>query len=157
MTSAFLSKRLVTIITNVPGITLDLEACRLKDYDRGVMVELFRDLEFRTLVDRLPDSNRPASDETAIVTPTGQLALFAEMAPEPVAVAEGEAPAEPMPYGLVVSEEGLARLVETLQHASLIAFDTETTATDAPAGRPGGHLAGLGRGAVGLHSRRPSC
>ncbi|HRX04011.1 MAG TPA: 5'-3' exonuclease H3TH domain-containing protein, partial [Anaerolineae bacterium] len=44
--SAFLSKRLVTIITDVPGVALDLEACRLKDYDRGVMVELFRELEF---------------------------------------------------------------------------------------------------------------
>ena len=130
--SAFLSKRLVTIITDVPGVALDLEACRLKDYDRGVMVELFRELEFRTLVDRLPDSNRPGNElaSETVATPTGQLALFADMAPQPAAPTD-EAPAEPMPYGLVVSEEGLARLVETLQQASLIAFDTETTATDA--------------------------
>ncbi|MCB0254794.1 MAG: DNA polymerase I [Caldilineae bacterium] len=130
---AFLSKRLVTIVTDVPGVTLDLEACRLKDYDKDVMIELFRDLEFRTLVDRLPDSNRPGgeTDSHAVVTPTGQLALFAEMAPQPTETDATEAPDEPMPYGLVVSEEGLARLVETLRQASLIAFDTETTATDA--------------------------
>lgn len=130
--SAYLSKRLVTIVTDVPGITLDLEACRLKDYDKDVMVELFRELEFRTLVDRLPDSNRPSGDVVSetIVTPTGQLALFAEMTPQPAEPAT-ELSGEPMPYGLVVSEEELAKLVETLQGASLIAFDTETTATDA--------------------------
>ncbi|MEZ4767416.1 MAG: DNA polymerase I [Caldilineales bacterium] len=131
--SAFLSKRLVTIITDVPGVTLDLEACRLKDYDKDVMIELFRELEFRTLVDRLPDSNRPGGETAsdAVVTPTGQLALFAEMAPQPAEAHAAAAPDEPMPYGLVVSEEGLARLVTTLQRAALIAFDTETTATDA--------------------------
>ena len=42
--------------------TLDLEACRLKDYDKDEVVELFRDLEFRSLVDRLPDSNRPSGE-----------------------------------------------------------------------------------------------
>ncbi|HRX03662.1 MAG TPA: DNA polymerase I, partial [Anaerolineae bacterium] len=82
--------------------------------------------------DRLPDSNRPGNElaSETVATPTGQLALFADMAPQPAAPTD-EAPAEPMPYGLVVSEEGLTRLVETLQQASLIAFDTETTATDA--------------------------
>ena len=35
------------------------------------------------------------------------------------------------PTGWWSGEEGLARLVETLQQASLIAFDTETTATGA--------------------------
>lgn len=127
--SAFLSKRLVTIITDVPGVDLDLEACRLKDYDKDVVVELFRELEFRTLMDRLPDSSRPGEETVsgAVVTPTGQLALFAEMTQQPAA---DEAPGEPLPYGLVVSEEGLDKLVETLQAASLIAFDTETTATD---------------------------
>ncbi|HEX6513458.1 MAG TPA: 5'-3' exonuclease H3TH domain-containing protein, partial [Chloroflexota bacterium] len=51
-----LGKRLATIV-EAPGITLDLEACRRPEYDRSAAVELFRELEFNSLVPRLP---RPA-------------------------------------------------------------------------------------------------
>lgn len=125
---AFLSKQLVTIVEQVPGVQLDLEACRVKDYDQARVLELFRELEFRTLVDRLPESSRPSTETASVIaTPTGQLALFADMAVE--APVEAEA-GQPSPYGVVVSEAGLRQLVETLQGAELIAFDTETTATD---------------------------
>ncbi|MCS6844888.1 MAG: DNA polymerase I [Caldilineales bacterium] len=119
--AAFLSKRLVTIVTDVPGVALDLEACRLHDYDQAEVTELFRELEFRTLMDRLPPSTRAAPPAAA---PSGQLALFGEEAP-------AEAAAEPSPYPIVNTQEALDRLVRTLQSAELIAFDTETTAVDA--------------------------
>jgi DNA polymerase-1 len=44
---------LVTIDRNVP-MELDLSAGRLDDYDRGEVLRLFREYEFRTLVERLP-------------------------------------------------------------------------------------------------------
>ncbi len=122
--SAFLSKHLVTIVTDVPGVALDLDACRVQDYDQEQVSELFRDLEFRTLIDRLPPSTRAMPPVEA--GPGGQLALFGEEAP-----AARAAEQEPSPYAVIDSEPALAELVQTLQAAPLIAFDTETTSTDA--------------------------
>ncbi|MBI2782102.1 MAG: DNA polymerase I [Chloroflexi bacterium] len=45
---------LSTIVRDIPGITLDLEAARLADYDRETVIRLFREYEFRTLIERLP-------------------------------------------------------------------------------------------------------
>lgn len=118
--AAFLSKQLVTIVTDVPGVALDLESCRLHDYDQARVTELFRELEFRTLMDRLPPSSRTAPPAAGS---SGQLALFGEEAPAEAA--------EPSPYQIIANQEALDRLVRTLQAAQLIAFDTETTAVDA--------------------------
>jgi DNA polymerase-1 len=49
----FLGRELSRIVRDLP-ITLDLEAARLGDYDRETVVRLFREYEFRTLIDRLP-------------------------------------------------------------------------------------------------------
>jgi DNA polymerase I len=45
---------LSTIVRDLPDITLDLEAARLADYDRETVIRLFREYEFRTLIERLP-------------------------------------------------------------------------------------------------------
>lgn len=50
---AFLSKKLALIVTDVP-IRLKLPACKLTDYDKGKARKLFKELEFRTLISRLP-------------------------------------------------------------------------------------------------------
>jgi DNA polymerase-1 len=47
------SRGLVTIHRDLP-VALDLEAARFGDYDRDEVVRLFREYEFRTLIDRLP-------------------------------------------------------------------------------------------------------
>ncbi len=47
------SRELMRIVRDLP-VTLDLEAARLGDYDRETVVRLFREFEFRTLIDRLP-------------------------------------------------------------------------------------------------------
>jgi DNA polymerase I len=63
-------KHLATIV-EAPGIELDLEACRRPDYDRAAAVELFRELEFNSLVPRLP---RPAGASISVADqPTGPL------------------------------------------------------------------------------------
>ena len=49
----FASRELSRIVRDLP-IALDLEAARLSDYDRAEVVRLFREFEFRTLIDRLP-------------------------------------------------------------------------------------------------------
>ncbi|MEO5703510.1 MAG: DNA polymerase I [Candidatus Limnocylindrales bacterium] len=45
---------LTTIVREIPDITLDLDAARLADYDRETVIRLFREYEFRTLIERLP-------------------------------------------------------------------------------------------------------
>jgi DNA polymerase-1 len=56
----FASRELSRIVRDLP-VELDLEAARLSDYDRAEVVRLFREFEFRTLIDRLP----PLTGESA--------------------------------------------------------------------------------------------
>jgi DNA polymerase-1 len=57
----FGSRELSRIICDLP-ISLDLDAAHLSDYDRAEVVRLFREFEFRTLIDRLP----PLTGESAL-------------------------------------------------------------------------------------------
>ncbi len=47
------SRELMRIVRDLP-VSLDLDAARLGDYDRDTVVRLFREYEFRTLIERLP-------------------------------------------------------------------------------------------------------
>jgi DNA polymerase-1 len=106
---ALLSKRLATIVTHAP-ITLDLEKCRTNDYDRQEVTELFRELEFRSLVQRLPQSEHGSAT---------QMTFFAET----------PAPAEVL--FAVTTEDQLSALISELSEASRISIDVEATSTDA--------------------------
>src|SRR5262245_45381091 len=55
-----LGRELSPIVRDLP-IEFDLAAARLGDYDRDTVVRLFREYEFRTLIERLP----PMAGETA--------------------------------------------------------------------------------------------
>ncbi|MBA7700834.1 DNA polymerase I [subsurface metagenome] len=48
------SKELATIVTQIP-ITLNLDDCQISRYDRQQVTELFRELEFSSLLPRLPE------------------------------------------------------------------------------------------------------
>jgi len=67
------SKELATIHRDAPT-TLDLDACRLQRFDRGRVEELFHELEFRSLLPRIPaelgiEAPRPArEDATTLAT-----------------------------------------------------------------------------------------
>ena len=54
--SAFMSREIGRIITNLP-IELELEEARTGRYDRRAVAQRFRELEFRSLIDRLPASS----------------------------------------------------------------------------------------------------
>jgi DNA polymerase I-like protein with 3'-5' exonuclease and polymerase domains/5'-3' exonuclease len=55
--SAVLSKKLATIDVQVP-IQLDLEKCSVRDYDKDQVVTLFTELEFKSLLAKLPKSDQ---------------------------------------------------------------------------------------------------
>ena len=71
--AAVMSKKLSTIDQNVP-IKLELSKCVLADYDKKAATELFLDLEFRSLISKLPGSEQKTdSKETKA---DGQTGLF---------------------------------------------------------------------------------
>jgi len=121
---AFLSRRLAKIDRDAPA-SLDLDACRLRTFDYEEVLDLFHKLEFKSLIDRLP---QPRS-----LQPPGvahQLSMFGQ---EKNADAEtdGGLPDEDLArYEIVTDEEGLRRLVDRLEDATTITVDTETTGVD---------------------------
>jgi DNA polymerase-1 len=119
---AFLSRELARIRTDVP-VTIRLPECVAHDYEYATVEALFRELEFRSLIDRLPGA--PARTETS--GGVQQLSMF-EVAEAPqVEPAPEEAP---VPFAIVDDEEKLALLVERLDAAEAITFDVETTSID---------------------------
>jgi DNA polymerase-1 len=112
---AFLSKHLVTIVADVP-VELDLEASKARAIDRERVVELFRELEFRALLGRLPGPSEPGAP--------AQLSLFGE-APE----APAEEP-EAADYQIVASASALETMVAELGQGDALVVDVESTSTD---------------------------
>jgi DNA polymerase I len=60
----FMGRELSTIVRDLP-ITIDLDAARLGDYDRETVVRLFREYEFRTLIERLPPMSGESAEDRA--------------------------------------------------------------------------------------------
>ncbi len=58
------SRELLRIVRDVP-VKLDLEAARLRDYDREAVIRLFREYEFRSLIERLPPVHGERTEDTA--------------------------------------------------------------------------------------------
>ncbi|MGD9147972.1 MAG: DNA polymerase I [Anaerolineae bacterium] len=117
--TAFLSKHLVTIVSDVP-VSLDLKACKVQELDRESVAELFRELEFRALLGRLPGASEAAQP--------GQLSLFGDE--------EASAPEqEEVDYQIVDSPEALDAVVKELEDAASgddagLVVDVESTSTD---------------------------
>lgn len=112
---AYLSRKLAAISTEVP-VDFTLEACRTRQYDHDKVFELFRELEFRSLLGRLIKDEEQATGR--------QLDLFAgSNEPAPISSSEG--------VTIVDSAAQLDALSKRLKKASQIAFDIETTSTDA--------------------------
>lgn len=60
--NAFLSKELGTIDTETP-LTLDLEACVTKDFDRSIVSSLFQELGFFSLIKRISGTEEASSKQ----------------------------------------------------------------------------------------------
>jgi DNA polymerase-1 len=128
--SAYLSRDLATIRTNL-SIQLKLEQARTDQINFPAVEEIFHQLEFRALLTRLEKLRGTCvvTEETSAQQqqPAGtlQLSLFTE------AIKIGQAPVYQLDTRVVQDESALAELAQRLSHASMLAFDTETTGTDA--------------------------
>ncbi len=99
---AFTSRELATIVKDVE-LDFDPEACRVGWYERERALELFRELEFRSLVPKLPEPIKPSAVSRPPVQPSAQRTA-------------------------VLNSDDLARLLDDLAQAEAIALDVETTA-----------------------------
>ncbi len=119
---AFLSRQLAKIVRDAP-VTLDLEACRVRSFDYEEVLDLFHEMEFTSLIDRLPE---PRSLQSAGVA--HQLSMFSEESLE----SEMAAPTEEdvAQYEIISDLEGLHQLVSSLEGAAMLTIDTETTSVD---------------------------
>jgi len=104
------SKMLATIVTQTP-ITLDLDDCQISHYDRHQVTELFRELEFFSLLLKLPYKE----EATLESFPTQ---LKAEALPQ-------------QDYHVINTTPALDRLLSRLSAAQSFAFDVETTSLNA--------------------------
>jgi DNA polymerase-1 len=79
---AILSKRMATIVDNL-DVPLDIDSARYLSYDRGRVIELFEELEFRSLVPRLPQvAGAAGAAATAVAPPTLYASQQAQSAPQ---------------------------------------------------------------------------
>jgi DNA polymerase-1 len=109
-------KHLATIVSEAP-VKLDLDAAELAaHFDRERILELFRELEFRSLIERVPRGAAP---------PTGE-------APRAAAAEVKER------YRIVETEDELTSLVERLAGAGRFSFACEAAGAQAMAARPVG-------------------
>jgi len=143
---AVLSKKLATIITNVP-VEFHEESFRIKDYNKEVLKEVFAELEFKTLGKRiLGETFNVYEGEETPVNPSGQTDLFGKAVQKPASAkvireevteeaaglkAEKNITNTPHTYQAVQTDEELTELMAKLMDAPEICFDTETTGIDA--------------------------
>lgn len=119
---AYLSQKLSRIVTNL-DMKLDLEQARIERFNPKAVEDLFRQLEFRTLMQQL---NALVGKMQPVMPQGEQMDLFVQSESAPL---EDESP-KTIQTTLVDTPETLEALVETLNEAEMIAFDTETTDTD---------------------------
>jgi len=103
------SKELATIVTQMP-VELKPGDCRVSQYDRNKVTELFRELEFASLLPRLPQIETGGATSLEAKPPQGD-------------------------YKIVSNGKELDKLVKHLSEAQSFAFDTETTSLNPMAAR----------------------
>lgn len=145
--SAILSKKLATIITNVP-IAFHEEDFRVKELDKGLLTEIFAELEFKALGKRILGDGfnvfdtasgptdlfgnpvKGATNNRPTITPV-QAAQPAETVLEETPKNLATIDNTPHNYTLADNDVAIKNLIAQLQQKTEISFDTETTNIDA--------------------------
>jgi DNA polymerase I len=139
--AAIMSKKLATIITNVP-VSFHEEDYRLKEWNKELLTEVFTELEFKTLGKRILGDNFNAFQSAPKSIQTD---LFGDAVAAPAGNKEEDAPSETGQgllaeknihntehrYTIAATDTEISELVAYLMTQSEICFDTETTHLDA--------------------------
>jgi len=124
---AYLSQKLARIICDLK-IPLDLDKARPDQYDPKAINELFRELEFRSLIKRLDALGKRYGKEDH--TDPVQISMFRGQTKQELNDKNFESQPDHLQVFIVDSVESLNDLVARMRNAEMIAFDTETTSTD---------------------------
>jgi len=134
------SREMSRIVTDLP-VSLELERTRRGAYDRAAVIELFRDLEFRSLIPRLPpaDGNAAAAASAATAVPLFAAAPAAAAAGQLSLGLAGPTPAAAPPVEVaLVADPDVAALASRLRAAGTFALFADVDADRHP------RLLGLG-------------
>src|SRR5215204_4285873 len=129
--NAYMSRDLAQIKTDL-DIKLDLEHAKAQDLNIPAIEAFFKELEFRTLLKTLEKltGQSSAAEISAVAAPAPkpgqQMSMFMNE-PKVVYTAKTESNVK---ANIVDTAEKLSDLVEALNGATVISFDTETTSTE---------------------------
>ncbi|MFQ5575794.1 MAG: DNA polymerase I [Anaerolineae bacterium] len=113
--NAYLSRELGRIVTTVPGVTLKLDEGRTTDFDLVNVANLFVELEFNTIFNRIPGAPADKTpQQLATIRPAGR--------PGPIEP-DGE-------YSTVDSQVALLTLTAQLRQSNRLSVDVETDSTN---------------------------
>ncbi len=110
---AYLSQELATIVYDAP-IKFNLENAKVKPYDKEGLIDLFQEYQFRSLLNRLPDTD--STDMNAGKNST-------ETSNEKKIVDKTE-------YKLIENNKDFESFIKKLNNQNLFTFDTEATGLD---------------------------
>jgi DNA polymerase I len=142
---ALMSKKLATIITDIPEIIWDADCMQVREMNKEVLLEVFKELEFRTLAQRLlGEEIAGAKENTAAAQKAPKAAqaatqgsLFEETTEILVVEEIPERPTDfktaantPHQYYLVDTPEKRKDLLARLHLAPEFCYDSETTSLD---------------------------
>ncbi|MFY0253020.1 DNA polymerase I [Chitinophaga sp. 30R24] len=140
--NALLSKELATIITDVP-VTFHEEDFCIKECDKNKLTDIFTELEFKSLGKRVlgdsfggasPEANKPRVVQTDLfgTVVTTEVTVITEATETTnILLADKNIHNTPHQYDLIDTPEKRAALLQQLLQQNEVAFDTETTGTDA--------------------------
>jgi len=137
---AVLSKKLATIITNVP-IRFHEDDFLVKEPDKEKLKDVFERLEFRTIAKRVLGEDLISTPPPDVsINKRGQISMFGEeqnAEPDQADTTSHEPSLSvknihntPHEYILVETEKEISKLVKLLETKTEISFDTETTGID---------------------------
>jgi DNA polymerase-1 len=131
--SAYLSQELARIVTNL-DVPLNLDRARPELFDPTKVENLFRELEFRSLMSRLTTLMEAWNQERGkgMASKGKQLLMFGGGEEQRTGMAIVGTPKEESSFDtvLVDTPQALSELANRLAAAEIISFDTETTSTD---------------------------
>ncbi|MGI8486449.1 MAG: DNA polymerase I, partial [Thermomicrobiales bacterium] len=103
------SKMIATIVRDL-DLEVDMDDARVAHFDREAVAELFRVLEFRTLLRKLPEPAEQNAAATTVVPPS--------------------TPARDVSRTTVIEEHQLDALIARIRETKTVAVDVETTSTE---------------------------
>jgi DNA polymerase-1 len=107
-------------------VEIDLDQAKPDEFDPLKVRELFRNLEFNTLLNRLS----VVEELYGKTVPEGQMAMFNDSGEEKGEFLTSIDPPGGIQVEIVTTPESLESMTKALESAEQIAFDTETTSTD---------------------------